>query len=94
MSEKTQAVGAPLERQVRPRFCRPMERNYITKAATNATQALCMAKEISAVCDVAHADWPPRQVPEGIQDLVQIINSTALLLIRRCHEVAHEIDGA
>ena len=71
-----------------------MERHYMTKAAANAATALSMAKEISVACKFAGADWPPYHVPEGIHDLVQIINSTALLLIRLCNTAAHEIDGA
>lgn len=91
----TKPAGArPVERHVRPLFCKPMERHYMTKAAANAATALSMAKELATACSVAHADCPPRQVPDGIHDLVQIIDDAARRLIRRCHEAAHEIDGA
>ena len=95
MSEEiTQAVGAPLGRRVRPRFCTPMERHYMTKAAANAATALSMAKELITACNVAHADWPPIPAPEGVQDLVQIINNVSLRLIQRCKDAAYGIDRA
>lgn len=83
-----------VESRVRPRFCKPMGRHYMTKAAANAATALSMAKEIATACKVAHDDWPPHPVPDWIQDLVQIIDDAARRLIRRCHEAAHEMDGA
>jgi hypothetical protein len=53
-----------------------------------------MAKELVTACNVARADWPPMPTPEGVQDLVQIINDASLRLIRRCKDAAYLIDGA
>lgn len=92
MAQTDPTVGAPLDRHVRPRFCKPMERHYMTKAAANAATALSMAKELATACNVAHSGWPPTPVPDGIQDLVQIIDDAARRLIRRCKEAAYEID--
>jgi hypothetical protein len=79
--------------KIRRRFCNPMERHYMTKAAANAATALSMAKELDTACDMAGPGWPPKQAPGGIQDLVQIINDASLKLIRRCKQAAYEIDG-
>jgi len=90
MSEITQAAG-PVERAVRPRFCAPMERHYMTKAAANAATALSMAKELVTALGVGPGGVP---APDGIQDLVQIMDLTALKLIQRCKQAAYEIDRA
>ena len=76
----------------RKRFCAPMGRHYITKASANAAMALNMAKEMTVVCNVSHSDWPPVPAPSGILELVQIINSTSLLLIQLCHNAALEMN--
>ena len=94
MKTEMQPSGAnPLRRGARLQFCKPMGRHYMTKAAANAATALSMAKEIHTACLVDGPGWPQSPMPDGISELVQVINSTALLLIRLCSVAAYDIDG-
>ena len=77
--ETTPAVAGPVESRVRHRFCTPMKRHYMTKAAANAATALSMAKELQTA--IGHKP--------GIQELVQIIDKASLDLIRLCEAAAY-----
>lgn len=54
----------------------------MTTAAANAAVAMSMAKEISC-----HGRY------DGVQELVQLINSASLSLIQICENKAHDLQG-
>lgn len=63
------------------RFCRKMRSHFITNATANTAIAMSMAKEI----------WTAKGVRnDGIQDLVELINSASLKLIRVCENHAYD----
>ena len=76
--------------QERPLFCSPMERHYMTKAAANAATALSMAKELVSVWRTVHRENSMPD-PEGVHDLVQIINDASKRLIQRCKVASSRI---
>ena len=70
------------------RFCKPMKRHFMTKAASNAAIALSMAKEVWC-----KEDWPKGKSHEDVQDLVHIIDTAALKLIAACERHASSAPG-
>lgn len=60
-------------------YCKPMKRHFITKATGNAATALSMAMEV----------WCKEAAPEDVQDLVRLMDSTALKLIAACERHAY-----
>lgn len=70
------------------RFCKPMKRHFMTKAASNAAIALIMAKEVWC-----KEDWPKLKSHEDVQDLVHIIDTAALKLIAACERHASSAPG-
>jgi hypothetical protein len=65
------------------RFCKPMKRHFMTKAASNAAVALSMAKEVWC-----KEGWPKGKSHEDVQDLVHLIDTAALKLIAACERHA------
>ena len=65
------------------KFCKPMKRHFMTKAASNAAIALSMAKEVWC-----KEGWPKGTSRDDVQDLVHLIDKTALKLIAACERHA------
>lgn len=62
------------------KFCKPMRRNWMTTASSNAVVALSMAKELQAKVGY----------PNGLQSLVKIINIASIELISFCENCAYD----
>lgn len=59
-----------------------MKRHFMTKAASNAAVALSMAKEVWCKEGLTNGNY------SNVQDLVQLINDTSLILIAACERHA------